>query len=54
MRRLRGVRSATPVTGPYDLIALVEAGDTAALGALVARLHRLPHVLQTTTNLVVG
>ena len=30
-----GVKSAHNVTGPYDVIALVEVSDTAALGELV-------------------
>ena len=32
---IEGVKSAHNVTGPYDVIALVEAPDTAALGELV-------------------
>jgi DNA-binding Lrp family transcriptional regulator len=33
--RLAGVKSAHLVTGPYDIIALVEAKDPAAIGRLV-------------------
>ena len=32
---IEGVTSAHNVTGPYDVIALVEVPDTAALGELV-------------------
>jgi len=32
---IEGVKSAYNVTGPYDVIALVEVPDTAALGDLV-------------------
>jgi DNA-binding Lrp family transcriptional regulator len=52
--KLPGVALAHAVTGAYDVIALVEAQDTAALGELVSlRLHRIPHVVKTTTNVVV-
>jgi DNA-binding Lrp family transcriptional regulator len=53
--KLPGVRMAHPVTGSYDVIALVEAEDVAALGQFITRqIHRLPGVLKTTTNVVVG
>jgi len=53
--KLPGVRMAHAVTGSYDLIALVEAEDVAALGQFLTRqIHRLPGVLKTTTNVVVG
>lgn len=52
--KLPGVALAHAVTGAYDVIALVEAPDTGALGEFVSlRLHRIPHVLKTTTNVVV-
>jgi Lrp/AsnC family transcriptional regulator, regulator for asnA, asnC and gidA len=53
MAKLPGVKVAHPVTGSYDIIAFVEVKDVAALGEFVsARLHRLPGVLRTTTNVV--
>jgi DNA-binding Lrp family transcriptional regulator len=49
-----GVRMAHAVTGVYDVIALVEAENLAVLGELLSRrIHRLPGVLKTTTNVVV-
>ncbi len=52
--RLPGVKMAHAVTGSYDVIAFVEAKDVAALGEfLTTRVHRLPGVLKTTTNVVV-
>jgi DNA-binding Lrp family transcriptional regulator len=52
--RLPGVKTAHAVTGSYDVIAFVEAKDVAALGEFIrARVHRLPGVLKTTTNVVV-
>ncbi len=51
---LPGVKMAHAVTGTYDVIALVEAADLATLGELVStRVHRLPGVLKTITNVVV-
>jgi DNA-binding Lrp family transcriptional regulator len=53
--KLPGVKMAHAVTGSYDVIALVEAKDVTALGEFIsARVHRLPGVLKTTTNVVVG
>lgn len=54
MSKLAGVKMAHAVTGSYDVIAFVEAKDIAALGEFIsARVHRLPEVLKTTTNVVV-
>ena len=51
--KLPGVKMAHAVTGSYDVIAFVEAKDMAALGEFIsARVHRLPGVLKTTTNVV--
>ena len=53
--KLPGMKMAHSVTGTYDVIAFVEAKDVTALGEFIsARLHRLPGVLKTTTNVVVG
>ena len=52
--KLPGVKMAHPVTGSYDVIAFVEAKDVIALGEFIStRVHRLPGVLKTTTNVVV-
>lgn len=54
LAKLPGVKMAHAVTGSYDVIAFVEAEDVTALGELIsARVHRLPGVLKTTTNVVV-
>jgi DNA-binding Lrp family transcriptional regulator len=53
--KLPGVQMAHAVTGSYDVIAFVEAKDVNALGELIStRVHRVPGVLKTTTNVVVG
>ena len=52
--QLPGVQMAHPVTGSYDVIVFVEARDLAALGEMLGqRMHRVPGVLKTTTNVVV-
>jgi DNA-binding Lrp family transcriptional regulator len=54
MSKLAGVKMAHSVTGSYDVIAFVEAKDVVALGEFISnRVHRLPDVQKTTTNVVV-
>jgi DNA-binding Lrp family transcriptional regulator len=53
--KLSGVQMAHAVTGSYDVIAFIEAKDVTALGEFIStRVHRVPGVLKTTTNVVVG
>ncbi len=52
--RVRGVREAHVITGPYDGICMVSARDTDALGNLVtSRIQRVSGVVDTLTCLVV-
>jgi DNA-binding Lrp family transcriptional regulator len=54
MGKLPGVKMAHAVTGSFDVIAFVEAKDVNSLGEFItARVHRLPGVVKTTTNVVV-
>ncbi|HSB70835.1 MAG TPA: Lrp/AsnC ligand binding domain-containing protein [Candidatus Methylomirabilis sp.] len=54
MSKLPGVKMAHSVTGSYDVIAFVEAKDVVALGEFIStRVHLLPEVQKTTTNVVV-
>ncbi|MFN3477453.1 MAG: Lrp/AsnC family transcriptional regulator [Candidatus Methylomirabilales bacterium] len=49
-----GVKMAHAVTGAYDVIAFVEASDIHQLGEfIVSRIHAVPGVFKTTTNVVV-
>ncbi|HKJ12272.1 MAG TPA: Lrp/AsnC ligand binding domain-containing protein [Ornithinimicrobium sp.] len=51
---LPGVSSAEDVTGPYDVIARIEAADVEDLGRLViAKIQDVPHITRTTTCTVV-
>ena len=52
--KISGVKSAHLITGPYDIIALVEANDPAAIGKLViARIQAVAGVGKTITCVVV-
>ncbi len=51
---LPGVTMAEDVTGPYDVIARIEAPSIDELGALViAKIQNVPHITRTTTCTVV-
>jgi DNA-binding Lrp family transcriptional regulator len=52
--KISGVKSAHLVTGPYDIIAFVEAKDPGAIGKLVmARIQAAPGVGKTITCVVI-
>jgi DNA-binding Lrp family transcriptional regulator len=48
-----GVVRCNTITGPYDVIALVEAESMSQLGDfVVSRIQAIPGVLRTMTNIV--
>jgi DNA-binding Lrp family transcriptional regulator len=50
---IRGVIRCNTITGPYDVIALVEAEDISQLGEfVVSQIQATPGVLRTMTNIV--
>jgi DNA-binding Lrp family transcriptional regulator len=50
LERVAGVESIDAVTGPYDVIAVVEMPDLNALGDLVTkRIHSVDGVARTVT-----
>jgi DNA-binding Lrp family transcriptional regulator len=52
LRRLRAVSTVHPVTGPYDIIALVEVGDAREISQVVAgTIGGMRGVTRTTTLL---
>lgn len=54
IRELDGVLSAEDVTGPYDVIARIEAPSVDDLGRLIiARIQEVPHITRTTTCTVI-
>mgnify|MGYP001618294169 CR=1 FL=1 len=50
LRSLEGTQSIDAVTGPYDVIIVVEGKDLKAIGELVAgKIHPVPGVNRTAT-----
>ncbi len=50
---IAGVLRCNTITGPYDVIALVEADDFSQLGDfVVSQIQTTPGVLRTMTNIV--
>ena len=55
VRLLPGVQTVDGLTGPYDMIAVVETPDLNAVGDLVtSQIHSVDGVVRTVTCLVVG
>jgi len=54
LRKVDGVQSVEAVTGPYDIIAVVEKPDVNAVGDLVTRnIHSISGIARTVTCLTV-
>ena len=55
MKGVPGIKEADAVTGPFDIIAIVEADDLNAVGDLVtSNIHTIGGIVRTTTCLSVG
>ena len=55
LRSMPGVETVDPVTGPYDIIAVVSAPDLNAVGDMVtSQIHTTSGILRTVTCLSVG
>ena len=55
LRGLEAVESVDVVTGPYDIIALINGADMAVVGNVVTeRIHTVPGVGRTVTCVAVG
>ncbi len=55
LRALEGVKDADVITGSFDVIALVEAGDMATMADLVtSRIQGIRGVLRTITCVAAG
>jgi DNA-binding Lrp family transcriptional regulator len=54
LKKLKGVSSVDLVTGPYDLIAIVEAETLSEVGDIVtAKIHPITGISRTVTCLVI-
>ena len=54
LEKVEGVKSVDAVTGPYDVIALIEMPDVNAIGDIVTkRIHSVSGIARTVTCLAV-
>ncbi len=54
LKKLEGVKSVDPVTGPYDVIAVVEADGLTKIGDLVTnKIHPIQGISRTVTCLAI-
>jgi len=54
VRQIPGIQRSNATTGPYDVIALVEASDVNVLGDfIVSKIQNISGVLRTQTNVIV-
>lgn len=52
LRAISGVRAADPVTGPHDIMLVIETDDQRAIGQIVMEtIHTTPGVKRTITCL---
>ena len=54
IKGVRGVKSVDQVTGPYDVITIIEAASLSEIGDLVtSKIHPVPGIARTVTCLAV-
>jgi len=54
LRQLKGVKSVDTVTGPYDVIAIIEAESLSDIGDLVTgKIHPVAGISRTVTCLAI-
>ncbi len=54
LRQVKGMKSVEAVTGPYDVVAVIEAVDLNSVGETVTQnVHTVPGIVRTITCLVV-
>ena len=54
LRQLKGVKSVDPVTGPYDVIAIIEAETLNDIGDIVTeKIHPTTGISRTVTCLAI-
>ena len=55
LKGVGGMQSVDVVTGPFDVIAVIEAADMRAIGTLIEeKVHPLGGVARTVTCVVIG
>ena len=54
LKQLEGIKSVDPVTGPYDIIAIIEAKSLNDIGDLVTgKIHPITGISRTVTCLAI-
>jgi len=54
LRRLPGIRAAHIITGPHDIIAIIETPDQHGIGRLVMdEIHRIAGIQRTITCIAI-
>ncbi|MBI4216120.1 MAG: Lrp/AsnC ligand binding domain-containing protein [Chloroflexi bacterium] len=54
LRKVQGMASVDAVTGPYDIIAVVEAKDLTSVGEMVTnKIHTVGGITRTVTCLAI-
>ena len=54
LQKIKGVKSVYTVTGPYDIIAVVEEADMDSIGQVVTKqVHAIPGVSRTITCIAI-
>lgn len=54
VKQLKGVKSVDPVTGPYDIITIIEAENLNDIGDLVTgKIHPVAGISRTVTCLAI-
>ena len=54
LKKLEGLKSVDTVTGPYDIIAVIEAKDLNQVGDIITgRIHTIEGISRTVTCLAV-
>ena len=54
LKKMEGLKSVDTVTGPYDIIAVLEAEDLNKIGDLITgKIHAIEGIARTVTCLVV-
>ncbi|MDO8636601.1 MAG: Lrp/AsnC ligand binding domain-containing protein [Dehalococcoidia bacterium] len=55
VQKLPGVKSVDGVTGPYDIIVVLEGKDLTTIGEIVtSKIHPIPGVTRTVTCLAIS
>ncbi|EWG06928.1 MAG: AsnC family transcriptional regulator [Candidatus Aramenus sulfurataquae] len=49
LKKIQGVREATPVYGEYDVVVVIEAQSLEELNKTISQIRRNPNIIRTVT-----